>query len=186
MSIQSNPRQRRDLVKKKLEEQHFAPCKHALSQDLEVLFAELPGQQTCPTCLLKAIVRTLRIVQKYIEKRGGTYLSRAGADGTQHKWLIDHWNRASVNGFRVVGLLTSFNEGWKGKIAGRMEARRLIGVWESERRKAEGFFDVGGVEEVRDGPLEKEDGNHDPVVDGTAPKVEEQEQQVTTSRQAVR
>ncbi|KAF2450539.1 hypothetical protein P171DRAFT_468827 [Karstenula rhodostoma CBS 690.94] len=143
-------------IKQRLEDSHFASCRHTVSPAFQTLFAKLPGQRTCPACLIRVIIYTLRNSRKEVEQCGGIFVSKE-RNAAEHRWWIHHWNMASVHGWKVVGLLERFDKEWKGNGAERREARRIIEVWMDERRRAGEF--LGMVKEV-----EKEDGQGVPVV----------------------
>lgn len=188
--------EQRSMIKHKLESRHFTPCMHAVSSAFQTLFTNLPAPHTCPSCLTQAIIRTLCSSRTQIEQRGGVFVSKE-RNPVDHDWWMDHWNTASVHGWRVMGMLGVFGEGEEGNEADRSEARRVVGTWREERRKSEGFLGMVGesrkenvgevdvellrkyirmaVEElVRD--IEEEDRKGVPMVRIAEPEIEEQEQ----------
>ncbi|KAL1612916.1 hypothetical protein SLS60_001146 [Paraconiothyrium brasiliense] len=122
---------------------------HTVSPAFQTLFAKLPGQHTCPSCLIIGIIRTLRYARSQIEHRGGIFLSkekgqadqpnvtseRSRREKIEHDRWTDHWDVASVQGFRVAGLLEDFVEKEGISAQEKMDAKRAVGVWKDFRRK---------------------------------------------------
>jgi hypothetical protein len=136
----------RRITRRKLEAQHFIPCKHQVPAAFQTLFATLPGQHTCPKCLINAITFTLETTRMQIVQRGGTFVSKWN-NRESHDGITDHWYVASVQGLRVVRLLEGFVEGEKGSVAEKREARKAVQIWR-EYRESPGMFFIGGNDEA--------------------------------------
>ncbi|KAJ4358380.1 uncharacterized protein N0V89_002962 [Didymosphaeria variabile] len=151
-------------MKKSLEACHFAPCMHTVSPAFQTLFDKLPGQHTCPSCLIKSIIHTLRCARTGIGRRGGIFVSKEKGQADQpnstrkairneqvdHGRWTDLWGMASVQGFRVAELLEGFIEEEGDSEKEKEDAKRAVEIWREFRRiamvmpgmKIEGEVDV--------------------------------------------